>query len=118
MRTQGLVPLSLTDEFAMHEQKNLQWSGFKCTNALQPMKLVAVIEALREFLLPVLSALAAGSGYNRRWRAGVGVGCVLNLGQRAAVSIPRFGARVGDPRDGIGPDLSGFAPESHPLRTR
>ncbi len=71
MRTQVLVPLSLTDEFAMHEQKNPQWSGFQRKNALQPMKLVAVIEALREYLLPVLSALAAGCGYNRRWRAGV-----------------------------------------------
>jgi len=36
------------------------------------MPLTAVIEALREFLLPVLTALATGSGFERQWRAGAG----------------------------------------------
>lgn len=66
------LPLGLANEFAMHEQKNLQWSGFQRKNALEPMKLAAVIDALREFLLPVLTALAADDGFNRQWRAGAG----------------------------------------------
>lgn len=66
------LPLGLADEFAMHEQKNLQWSGFQRKNALEPMTLAAVINALREFLLPVLAALAAGNGFDHQWHAGAG----------------------------------------------
>ena len=40
--------------------------------ALEPMTLAVVIEALREFLLPVLAAFAAGNGFDRQWRAGAG----------------------------------------------
>ena len=36
------------------------------------MPLTTVIEALREFVLPVLAALAAGKGFDRQWRAGAG----------------------------------------------
>ena len=67
-----VLPMGLTDEFAQHEQKNMQWVGFLRKNALEPMALAAVIEALREFLLPVLAALAAGDGFDRQWRAGAG----------------------------------------------
>jgi len=63
------LPFGLTDEFAQHEQKNMQWAGFLRKNALEPMALAAVIEALREFLLPVLST---GEDYRRQWRAGAG----------------------------------------------
>jgi hypothetical protein len=63
------LPFGLTDEFAQHEQKNMQWAGFQRKNALEPMTLAAVIEALGEFLLPVLSA---GEDYRRQWRAGSG----------------------------------------------
>jgi len=66
------LPFGLTDEFAQHEQKNMQWAGFQRKNALEPMALAAVIEALREFLPPVLTALAAGDGFDRQWRAGAG----------------------------------------------
>jgi hypothetical protein len=66
------LPFGLTDEFAQHEQKNMQWSGFLRKNALEPMTLAAVIEALRGFLLPVLTALSAGDGFDRQWRAGAG----------------------------------------------
>ncbi|SCK61115.1 Nucleotidyl transferase AbiEii toxin, Type IV TA system [Variovorax sp. HW608] len=66
------LPLGLTDEFALHEQKNMQWSGFQRKNALEPMPLAAVIDALREFLSPVLTALTAGDGFDRQWRAGAG----------------------------------------------
>jgi len=67
-----VLPTGLTDEFAQHEQKNMQWAGFQRKNALEPMALAAVIEALREFLLPVLAALSAGEDYCRQWRAGAG----------------------------------------------
>ena len=63
------LPFALTDEFALHEQKIRQWTGFQRKNALEPMTLAAVIEALREFLLPVLTA---GDGLDRQWRAGAG----------------------------------------------
>lgn len=66
------LPLSLTDEFAQDDQKNKQWSAFQRKNALEPMALAAVIEALRDFLLPALTALAAGNGFDRQWRAGAG----------------------------------------------
>ena len=66
------LPFGLTDEFALHEQKNMQWSGFQRKNALEPMTLTVVIEVLREFLLPVLTALAAGDGFDRQWRWGAG----------------------------------------------
>lgn len=66
------LPLGLADEFALHEQKNMQWSGFQRKNALESMPLAVVIEALREFLSPVLTALAADNGFGRQWRAGAG----------------------------------------------
>lgn len=66
------LPYALTDEFALHDQKIRQWTGFQRKNALEPMLLTAVIEALREFLLPVLTALAVGGDFNRQWWAGTG----------------------------------------------
>ena len=66
------VPLGLTEEFALHAQKNMQWLGFQRRNALEPLPLATVIAALREFLLPVLAALSAGEDYRRQWRAGAG----------------------------------------------
>jgi hypothetical protein len=48
------VPLGLSDEFALDEQKNKQWTAFQRKNALEPTPLATVIEALRQFLLPVL----------------------------------------------------------------
>jgi len=66
------LPFGLTDEFAQHEQKNMQWAGFQRKNALEPMTLATVIEALRAFLLPVLTALTAGDGFDRQWRADAG----------------------------------------------
>ncbi len=66
------LPFGLTDEFARHEQKHVQWAGFQRKNVLEPMPLTTVIEALREFLLPVLTALAAGNVFDRQWRAGAG----------------------------------------------
>ena len=66
------APLGLTDEFGLDEQKTKQWQAFLRKNTLEPMPLKTVIEALREFVLPVLAALAAGEGFDRQWRAGAG----------------------------------------------
>lgn len=66
------LPLGLTDEFALDEQKIKQWQAFQRKNALEPMPLTVVIGALGEFLLPVLSALVSGSDRHRQWRPGAG----------------------------------------------
>lgn len=66
------APLGLTDEFGLDEQKTKQWQAFLRKNSLEPMPLTKVIESLREFLLPVLAALAAGEGFDRQWRSGAG----------------------------------------------
>lgn len=66
------APLGLTDEFGLDEQKTKQWQAFLRKNTLEPMPLTTVIEALREFVLPVLAALAAGVDFDRQWRAGAG----------------------------------------------
>lgn len=66
------VPLGLTDEFALDAHKTRQWQAFQRKNTLEPMPLTTVIAALREFLLPVLAALAAGDAFDRRWRMGAG----------------------------------------------
>lgn len=66
------APLGLTDEFGLDEQKTKQWQAFLRKNTLEPMPLTKVIEVLRELLLPVLAALAAGQGFDRQWHAGAG----------------------------------------------
>jgi hypothetical protein len=66
------LPLGLTDEFALHEQKNMQWSGFVRKNALGPIALTEVIGSVRQFLLPVLAALAEDVRFDRQWRASAG----------------------------------------------
>jgi hypothetical protein len=53
-------------------QKSRQWSAFLRKNALEPMTLAAVIVGLREFLRPVLGALAAGDQFSRQWCADAG----------------------------------------------
>ncbi|MDR1461590.1 MAG: nucleotidyl transferase AbiEii/AbiGii toxin family protein [Azoarcus sp.] len=55
------VPVGLSDEFAQDEQKNKQWQAFQRKNKLEPIPLAAVIDDLRGFLLPVLSAIATGT---------------------------------------------------------
>lgn len=66
------TPLGLSDEFGLDEHKTKQWKAFQRKNTLEPTPLITVIAALREFLLPVLAALAAGDDFDRRWRAGAG----------------------------------------------
>jgi hypothetical protein len=66
------APLGLTDEFGRSDQKTMQWQAFLRKNALSPIPLTSVIEVLREFLLPLLAALAVGEGFDRQWSAGAG----------------------------------------------
>ena len=66
------LPLGLTDEFGLDEQKTRQWQAFLRKNTLESIPLAAVISAICEFLLPVLAALAAGEGFDQHWRAGAG----------------------------------------------
>lgn len=66
------APLGLTDEFGRDVQKMTQWRAFLRKNTLEPMPLAKVIEALRELLLPVLTALSASNGFDRQWHAGRG----------------------------------------------
>lgn len=66
------VPVGLTDEFAQDAQKEKQWQAFLRRNALSPASLAAVVGDLRNFLLPVLAAVASGADHDRRWRAGDG----------------------------------------------
>ncbi|MDR0439910.1 MAG: nucleotidyl transferase AbiEii/AbiGii toxin family protein [Candidatus Accumulibacter sp.] len=61
------LPLGLTDEFALDEQKNKQWQAFLRKNALELMSLVSVIGVLREFLSPILAALTIGDDFRGHW---------------------------------------------------
>lgn len=66
------VPIGLTDEFTYDAQKETQWRAFLRKNALDPMPLEAVVGDLRNFLLPVLTAIAAEDDHGHFWRAGAG----------------------------------------------
>ena len=66
------VPIGLSDEFINDAQKGKQWQGFLRKNALDPMSLATVVVDLRDFLMPVLAAIAAGGSHDYPWRAGTG----------------------------------------------
>jgi hypothetical protein len=66
------VPIGLSDEFINDAQKGKQWQGFLRKNALDPMSLATVVVDLRDFLMPVLAAIAAGGSLDYPWRAGTG----------------------------------------------
>ena len=66
------VPIGLSDEFISDAQKGKQWQGFLRKNALDPMPLATVVVDLRDFLMPVLAAIAAGGSHDYPWRAGAG----------------------------------------------
>jgi hypothetical protein len=68
---QGL-PIGLSDEFINDDKKGKQWQAFLRKNALHPMPLAIVIADLREFLLPVLDAVAGSAGLLMDWWAGDG----------------------------------------------
>jgi len=66
------VPIGLSDEFIRDAQKGKQWQAFLRKNALDPMPLATVVADLRDFLMPVLAAIAAGGSRDYPWRAGTG----------------------------------------------
>ena len=66
------VPIGLSDEFVNDAQKGKQWQGFLRKNALDPMPLATVVADLRDFLMPVLAAIAAGGSHDYPWRSGAG----------------------------------------------
>ena len=66
------VPIGLSDEFINDAQKGKQWQGFLRKNALDTMSLATVVVDLRDFLMPVLAAIAAGGSHDYPWRAGAG----------------------------------------------
>jgi hypothetical protein len=66
------LPIGLSDESISDAQKAKQWQGFLRKNALDPMPLATVVADLRDFLMPVLVAIAAGGSHDYPWRAGTG----------------------------------------------
>lgn len=66
------VPIGLADEFIQDAQKEKQWQAFLRKNALKKTPLATVVGDLRDFLLPVLAAIAAGSSHDYSWCAGAG----------------------------------------------
>ena len=66
------IPIGLSDGFINDAQKAKQWLAFLRKNALEPMLLETVIGDLRDFLLPVLASVSAGSTLDSAWRAGEG----------------------------------------------
>lgn len=66
------VPIGLSDEFISDAQKGKQWQAFLRKNALDPMPLGTVVADLRDFLMPVLAAIAACGSHDYPWRAGAG----------------------------------------------
>ncbi len=66
------TPIGLNDEFINDAQKEKQWQAFLRKNALDPIPLAAVINDLREFLLPVLAAISTSGSHDLAWTAGDG----------------------------------------------
>ncbi|MFZ6673666.1 nucleotidyl transferase AbiEii/AbiGii toxin family protein [Undibacterium sp. Xuan67W] len=66
------IPIGLSDEFVNDIQKEKQWQAFLRKNALDPMSFGAVINDLREFLLPVLASVSRSGSHEMNWRAGEG----------------------------------------------
>jgi hypothetical protein len=66
------APIGLTNEFTGDTQKNKQWQAFLSKNALEPTPLSLIVSDLRDFLLPVLSAVTTGGSHDYHWRASNG----------------------------------------------
>lgn len=64
------VPFGLTDEFAQDTQKQTQWQAFLGKNRLEALALQLLVSALRDFLLPPISAAIADVHFPQRWPAG------------------------------------------------
>jgi predicted nucleotidyltransferase component of viral defense system len=66
------VPLALTADFATDPTKRTQWTAFVNRGRFAdcPTDLQKLIEPLREFLLPPLTALNSGRPFDQHWPAG------------------------------------------------
>lgn len=65
------LPLALTAEFAADRSKILQWTGFlrKSRIDFAPATLQQVIDAIADFILPVVSAITSGKDFTSCWIA-------------------------------------------------
>lgn len=66
------MPVALTAEFSGSPDKNAQWRAFLQRNRLEPsdVSLAQIIEELRSFLIPVLSAIPEEHLFDARWSPG------------------------------------------------
>jgi hypothetical protein len=66
------IPIGLSEEFALDEDKNKQWNAFLSRIGLkrQTIVLSEVIKRLQEFLISPLSAAAQNKQFNQFWEAG------------------------------------------------
>jgi len=65
-------PIAITDEFARDKDKNVQWGAFlrRIGKSSEVLPFQRVVMKIRNFLLPVLRALMAGSEFNDVWEPG------------------------------------------------
>ena len=64
------VPMGLSDEFVVDDQKQKQWQAFLRKNALVAMPLAEIVNDLRRFLLPVLASASGAAALGQGWKAG------------------------------------------------
>ena len=68
------IPIGLSDAFSEDTQKMLQWNGFLKKNKmlLEVPPFEELVKRLRNFLMPLLQALAQSKPFNSRWQADKG----------------------------------------------
>jgi hypothetical protein len=68
------IPEALDEKFGQSLFAAIQWRAFTAKSGLEPetADLTGVLAALREFLMPVLDAIAEGRELNLVWKPGVG----------------------------------------------
>jgi len=66
------LPIAFTDEFAQDKDKNIQWGAFlrRIGKSSVALPLQQIVIKIRNFLLPVLQTLAAGTEFNESWPPG------------------------------------------------
>lgn len=75
------VPFGLSESFAAHPQKQMQWQGFLKKNRLEALPLVQIVAALHQFLMPPLGALASGQDFGGIWNREAWNGAARKLTQ-------------------------------------
>jgi hypothetical protein len=63
------VPMGLSDEFVVDDQKQKQWQAFLRKNGLVAMPLASIVNDLRGFLLPVLASASGAVTLDQGWKA-------------------------------------------------